>query len=116
MYLYEQKSSHPIVELLEKKMGEGLNLKDHKLIHAAVDVTLGDKMFHMGDSNQWYGQCIDGEKVTFSRNLSSLIRSMAGKLRKPGNERHKQVVESIRVETLLKDYHRIQSWINPNIE
>ena len=36
----------------------GLNLLEHKLVQAAVSHQAGNCLFHMGDANHWYGQCI----------------------------------------------------------
>ncbi|MBP7074084.1 MAG: FkbM family methyltransferase [Rhabdochlamydiaceae bacterium] len=93
--------------LKEYFIAHGLNLKDHKLIKAAVDVNPGKAVFHMGDANEWYGQCIDSEKVTFFNRISYAIKNKYHNYFGKNALKTKGVVKTITLNSLLEKYEHV---------
>jgi FkbM family methyltransferase len=84
----------------------GLNLREHRLIKAAIDICKGSTLFHMGDPNGWYGQCIDQEKLTWLKKLIFRILKLKFWSRSK-NPRHREVVKSITLNSLLELYDQV---------
>jgi len=84
----------------------GLNLEEHRLIEAAVDTLEGHALFHMGDPNVWYGQCLDSRKLSH-RILNSLKNAYFNLRTVKKMDRRKEVVRTITLNSILADYERI---------
>lgn len=85
--------------LQEYFAAHGLSPSDYRLINAAVDEKAGHAIFHMGESNEWYGQYIDGEKATWLRRLLYSFQKLQNR-----NKKRKEVVKTITLNSLLDDY------------
>jgi FkbM family methyltransferase len=94
--------------LKEYFIAHGLHLKEHRLIEAAIDVDKGCALFHMGDPNEWYGQCIDSQNITIPQKIFYSLQSLfPNSHNKEEKKRHKRIVKTITLNSILRRYGRV---------
>lgn len=89
--------------LQEYFIAHGLDLKEHRLIQAAVDIVEGHALFHMGEPNDWYGQYIDKRTTSYYQRMYYAIKNVC-RINTDKIKRRKEVVKTISLNSILIDY------------
>lgn len=84
-----------------------LKPKDHKLVNAAIDTEEKYVSFHMGESKDWYGQCIDENSPIQKRSILELLTRLYLRLKDKKDPRRLEGVRTITLNSLLMPYKRV---------